>query len=61
MTLTIRCYGCGEVFDVILRDQQSHDYPCPACSKVESFDLGEWAKKAAAWNEKQIWKRSGGR
>jgi phage FluMu protein Com len=61
MTLTIRCYECGNVFDVMLTDDQHHDYPCPACGKLEGFELGEWAKKAEAWNQKQIWKRGGGR
>lgn len=41
MPMTIRCYACGKVFEVLLPDKDSHDYPCPACGKVEVFDLGE--------------------
>jgi hypothetical protein len=61
MTLTIRCYECGKVFDVLLRDDQSHEYFCPACGKLETFDLSEWARKAEAWNAKMIRKSRGGR
>ncbi len=52
MPMTIRCYACGKVFDVVLIDKESHEYPCPACGKVEVFDLSVWEKRAAAWNEK---------
>jgi hypothetical protein len=61
MPMTIRCYACGEVFDVVLLDKDSHDYPCPACGKVEVFDLGAWEKKAIAWNKKLISKPRGSR
>jgi len=61
MPMTIRCYECGNVFDVVLVDKDSHDYPCAACGKVEVFDLGAWETKAIAWNEKMITKRGGGR
>ena len=52
MPMTIRCYGCGKVFDVLLADKQPHEYPCPACGRVEMFDLGGWEQKAIAWNKK---------
>ena len=61
MTMTIRCYECGKVFDVVLTSKDSHDYPCPACGKVEVFDLGAWEKRAIAWNEKMIRKSGRGR
>ena len=54
MTMTIRCYECGKVFDVAIVDKESHDYPCPACGKVEVFDLGFWERKATAWNKKMF-------
>jgi predicted RNA-binding Zn-ribbon protein involved in translation (DUF1610 family) len=61
MPMTIRCYACGKVFDVLLTDKEPHDYPCPACGKVEVFDLGFWEKKAAAYNAKRLGKLGGGR
>jgi hypothetical protein len=61
MTLTIRCYECGKVFDVALTSKEPSGYPCPACGKVEVFDLGAWEKKAIAWNEKMTRKLRGGR
>jgi predicted RNA-binding Zn-ribbon protein involved in translation (DUF1610 family) len=54
MQMTIRCYECGEVFDVVLTSEDPHDFPCPACGKVEVFDLGAWKKKAIAYNKKII-------
>jgi hypothetical protein len=56
MPMTIRCYECGKVFDVVLRSKESNGYPCPACGKVEVFDLGEWERKAIAWNQNLITK-----
>src|SRR5436190_4456069 len=40
MPMTIRCFECGKVFDVVLTSEDPHDFPCPACGKVEVFDLG---------------------
>ncbi len=60
MPMTIRCYGCGKVFDVLVTDRDSHDYACPACGKVEVFDLGAWEKKAIAWNQKMLRKSGRG-
>ena len=48
MPMTIRCYECGKVFDVVLTSSDLHNFPCPACGKVETFDLGSWAEKAMA-------------
>jgi hypothetical protein len=61
LTLTIRCYDCGNVFDVVVAGKESHDYPCPTCGKIEVFDLGLWEKKAIAWQTKMMRKRGGGR
>ena len=52
MPMTIRCYECGKVFDVVITSKDSHDYPCPVCGKVEVFDLGSWERKAIAWQER---------
>ncbi len=61
MPMTLRCYACGKMFDVLLPDKEPHDYPCPACGKVEGFDLGSWEKKAIAWNKKMSGKYRKGR
>ena len=60
MPMTIRCYGCGNVYDVLITSKDSTEYPCPACGKVEVFDLGAWEKKAIAWNQKLTKKMRGG-
>jgi hypothetical protein len=49
-----------EVFDVVLRSKESNGYPCPTCGKVEIFDLGEWERKAIAWNQNMIRRGRGG-
>ena len=59
MQMTIRCYACGTVFDVLLADKDSHEYPCPACGKSEVIELGSWEKKAIAWTEKMTKKVRG--
>lgn len=61
MTMTIRCYACEKVFDVLLTSKESHQYPCPACGKIEVFDLGAWEQRAIAWNQNRIQKSRGGR
>ena len=61
MPMTIRCYECGKVFDVVLIDKDPHNYPCPACGKVEAFDLGAWEKKAIAYDQRMIRKFGEGR
>lgn len=52
INMTIRCYECGKVFEVVLTSREPHNFPCPACSRIETFDLGAWEKRAKAWNEK---------
>jgi rRNA maturation endonuclease Nob1 len=61
MAMLIRCYGCGEVFDVMIPDMEPHDYPCPACGRIEVVDLGAVQKKAIAWQTKKVRKQGGGR
>jgi len=60
LPMTIRCYKCGKVFDVMIPDKEPHEYPCPACGKNEMFDLGAWEKKAIAHTEKITKKMRGG-
>ena len=58
MTMVIRCYGCGKVFDAIVTSKEAHDFPCPVCGRIETVDLGAWERKA---REKMNRKSRGGR
>lgn len=60
MTMTIRCYDCGKVFDAVLNNKDRHEFPCPACGRVEVIHPGAWEKKAIAWSEKMTKKIRGG-
>ena len=58
--MTIRCFGCGNVFEVLITTKDSKEYPCPACGKAEVLNLGAWERKAKAWTEKMTKKVRGG-
>ena len=58
--MTIRCHACGNVFDVVLKGKDPHEFPCPACGKVEVFDMSAWERKAVAWTQKMMKKIRGG-
>jgi predicted RNA-binding Zn-ribbon protein involved in translation (DUF1610 family) len=60
MPMTIRCYKCGKVFEVAFTSEERHEFPCPACGKVEVYDLGAIKEKAAAANAKMFRRSSGG-
>jgi predicted RNA-binding Zn-ribbon protein involved in translation (DUF1610 family) len=61
MPMTIRCFECGKVFDVAFTSKERHEFPCPACGKVEVYNLGAMAEKAVAAHSKMIRKSGGGR
>ncbi len=61
ITLTIRCYACGKVFDAVISSEDTREYPCPACGKVEVFGLGALKQKVVAANQKMILKSQRGR
>ena len=60
MAMLIRCYGCGEVFDVMIPDMERHEFPCSACGKVEVVDLGAVQRKAVEWQSKKMRQQGGG-
>jgi len=60
MTMTIRCYACGRVYDGVITTKDAKEYPCPDCGKTEVVDLGAWEKRAIAWNQKMTKKVRGG-
>ena len=45
MLMTIRCYGCGKVFDVFFKGKGPYVYPCPACGRGEVFDLARGRRR----------------
>jgi predicted RNA-binding Zn-ribbon protein involved in translation (DUF1610 family) len=61
MPMTIRCYRCGKVYDVVLTSEEPHNFPCPDCGRVEVYDLAALKKKVIAANEKLLRKLGGGR
>ncbi len=48
MTMTIRCYDCGKVYDGVITSVELHEFPCPACGKIEAIHLRSLMEKAAA-------------
>jgi len=61
MPMTIRCYQCGKVYDVIFTNDEVHEFHCPACGKVEVYHLSAFYEKMMAACAKMIRKMSGGR
>jgi hypothetical protein len=61
MSMTIRCYQCGKVAGVVLKSEEPHEFPCPACGSVETVHLGGLREKAIAANRKIIRKSGAGR
>lgn len=39
MAMRTRCTGCGKVFDVAFTNEETHEFTCPACGKVEVYKL----------------------
>lgn len=54
MPMTIRCYDCGKVYEVVFTSEERHNFPCPACGKVEVYALRALKEKVAAANERII-------
>lgn len=61
MPMTIRCFKCGEVYEVALTSMERHEFLCPACGEIEVYNLGAMAKKAMAAEARNIRKSGGGR
>ena len=59
--MTIRCYQCGKVYEVVLTSEEPQEFHCPDCGKIEVYDLSALRKKATAAYEKLIRKMSRGR
>jgi phage FluMu protein Com len=60
MPMTIRCFQCGKVFEVASTSEERHEFPCPACGKIEVYNLGAIKDRVAEAEAKKIRKSSGG-
>jgi hypothetical protein len=45
ISMLIYCNGCGKHFDIVITGKGSHDYTCPACGKIQAFDLEAFVKQ----------------
>ena len=59
--MLIYCDGCGKHFDIVITGKGSRDYRCPACGKVQAFDLEALVKKAIEQGKKMLKKKRGRR
>ena len=59
--MMIYCNGCGKHFDIVVAGKGPRDYRCPACGKVQAFDLGALVKKAIEQGKKMSKKKRGRR
>ena len=46
VSMMIYCSECGKHFDIVVTAKGSRKYRCPACGKVQSFDLDSFTNKA---------------
>ena len=44
-SMLIYCNGCGKHFDIVITARGPHDYACPACGKIQAFDLEALVKQ----------------
>lgn len=60
VSMLIYCKDCGKHFEIVVRGKGTKDYRCPACGKVEGFDLGSLMDKALEQTKKMLGKNRGG-
>jgi hypothetical protein len=60
VNMIIYCGGCRNLFDIVVMSEGSNEYPCPACGKVQVFDLHAFAEKAIEGSRKIFRKPRGG-
>jgi hypothetical protein len=61
LAMMIYCNGCGKHFDIVVTGKGSKDYHCPACGKVQAFDLEALVKKAIEQGKQMLKKKRGRR
>ena len=47
-SMLIYCDSCGKHFDIVITGKGPADYTCPACGKVQVFDLDALVKQVTA-------------
>ena|SRR5215469_2876334 len=58
-TMLIYCNGCGKHFDIVIASKGPHDYTCPACGKVQVFDLEALIKQVMVQYKNKTGKKRG--
>jgi phage FluMu protein Com len=61
VNMMIYCHGCGKLFDIVVTSAGCKEYRCPACEKVQAFDLDAFTRKAVEQGRKMFRKPRGGR
>ena len=59
--MLIYCDGCGKHFDIVVTGKGPKDYRCPACGKVQAFDLEALVNKAIEQGRQMLKKKRGRR
>jgi len=59
--MMIYCRGCGRLFDIVVMAEGPHDYGCPTCGKVQTFNLEAFMENAVKQSRKMLRKPLGGR
>lgn len=59
--MMIYCSGCRKLFDIVIAGKGARNYPCPACGKVQAFDLEAFVNQAIEQTRKMRRTPRGGR
>jgi len=59
--MLIYCDGCGKHFDIVITGQGPQVNRCPACGKVQVFDLKAFVNKAIEQSKQMLKKKRGRR
>ncbi len=60
-TMLIYCNGCGKHFDIVITGKGPGNYPCPACGKIQVFDLETLISKVIEQSKNMLGKKRGRR
>ena len=60
-SMLIYCNACGKHFDIVITGNGPRNYRCPACGKVQVFDLEAFVNKAIEQCKTMLGKKRGHR
>lgn len=60
-SMLIYCNGCGKHFDIVIVGKGSANYSCPACGKVQIFDLEAFVNRVIEQSKNLLGKKRGRR